>query len=113
MATSSGVHVIVLSNDLGKIADGMEDKAGRIVRKAALDIEAQAKVRAPVDTGALRASIQAVGVGPLHWQVRVGVEYGIYVEMGTRYMAAQPYLGPGAEAVRADFLRAMRTVTEP
>lgn len=113
MATSS-VHTIVLSNDLGKIADGMEDKASQFVRKAALDIQAGAQVRAPVDTGALRASIQAVQAsGPLHWQVRVGVEYGIYVEMGTRHMAAQPYLGPAAEAVRSDFLRAMRTVVEP
>ena len=52
-------------------------------------------------------------VGPTHWQVRAGAEYGIYVEMGTRHMAAQPYLTPAAEFVRAGFLRAMRTVVEP
>jgi HK97 gp10 family phage protein len=110
---ADGVHVVVLSNDLGKIAAGMEAKAGRIVRKAALDIQGNAQVRAPVDTGNLRASIIAREVGPTHWQVRVGAEYGIYVEMGTRHMAAQPYLTPAAEFVRAGFLRAMRTVVEP
>ncbi len=32
------------------------------------------------------------------------VEYGIYVEAGTRRMKARPYLGPAVEAARQEFL---------
>ena len=33
-------------------------------------------------------------VGPLRAKVAVCVEYGIYVEMGTKYAGAKPYLAP-------------------
>lgn len=107
-----GVRVIVVSNDLGRIARGMQPKADKIVRKAALDIQAGMQTRAPVATGNLRASIRAERVGPAHWQVVVGADYGIYVEMGTRYMAAQPYARPTAAEVRPLFEQAMRQVVE-
>lgn len=59
----------------------------------------------PVDTGALRASIDTRSVrflGVLHASVRVspGVLYDIYQELGTYKMAAQPYLRPAARAYR-------------
>lgn len=44
---------------------------------------------APVDTGALRASIQPTGDG-----VEVGVDYGVYVEYGTSDTAPQPFANP-------------------
>jgi hypothetical protein len=38
------------------------------------------------------------------WIVVVGAEYGVYVELGTSNMAAQPYLFPAAkEVMRTDF----------
>jgi HK97 gp10 family phage protein len=43
----------------------------------------------PVNTGALRASIQPTGDG-----VTVGVPYAAYVEYGTSDTAPQPYAGP-------------------
>lgn len=39
--------------------------------------------------------------------VAVGADYGLYVEMGTSKMAAQPYLIPAAEFVRPVFLARM------
>lgn len=110
MADHYAVRLVIKNNDFGKIAAGMEPKAARFIAKAAQDIQAQAQTRAPVDTGILRASIQAVQVSPLHWQVRVGADYGVYVEYGTRHMAAQPYLNPAVEAVRPAFLAAMQKV---
>jgi hypothetical protein len=106
--------------------------ASQHVRRTAFAIERDAKMRAPVDTGALRASIytvthgtsgysrgirsvarrrgksaQAPSIGspasPLEAIVAVGVNYGIYVELGTHKMAAQPYLIPAAEAHRKAF----------
>ena len=105
------------------------------VRKAAFDIEANAKQPPiPVDTGAMRASIHVVtskdnghtkavadakrlrkGVktypvvkpaGPREAIVAVGVHYGIYVEMGTRKMTGRPYLGPAIRRVTPAFRRA-------
>ena len=37
-----------------------------------------------------------------------GVEYGIYIEMGTVHMPARPCAGPAVEAVRPAFLQAWK-----
>jgi HK97 gp10 family phage protein len=44
---------------------------------------------APVDTGALRDSIDETSNG-----VEVGVDYGVYVEYGTAHNAPQPFTVP-------------------
>lgn len=46
-----------------------------------------AQVRAPKRTGYLASSITDDGAGT----VTVGAYYGVYVNFGTRYMAAQPF----------------------
>ena len=73
--------------------------ASGILRKTALDIEADAKALAPVDTGALRnsisTSIEGDGrFGAMAAEIGPTVDYGIYQEYGTSVMAAQPYMGP-------------------
>ncbi len=50
-----------------------------------------------VDTGRLRASISLQRVGRLLYEVLTVVEYGPYVEYGTRYMRAQPFFRPAYE----------------
>lgn len=82
--------------------------AGQVVRKTALDIEAQAKLRAPVDTGFLRNSIQMNSTGELSAEVIVGAEYGLYLEFGTSRMGARPFLNPAVEFARPAFEAAMR-----
>lgn len=77
---------------------GIADKACQAV---ALGLEAGMKTRAPVDTGVLRSSIQAVRVGPGHWRVVVGAEYGVFVEYGTRWNRAQPYWNPALREAEA------------
>lgn len=54
------------------------------------EIVEDAKRYAPVDTGRLRESIHEEG----DEEIVVGAEYGVYVEMGTRDMAPQPYMRP-------------------
>lgn len=81
------------------------------VGKAALDMQAQMQVRAPVDTGFLKNSIQARKVGPAHWRLTVGADYGVYLEYGTRFMAAQPFFFPAVAEVAPSFLQAMRRIT--
>ncbi len=62
-----------------------------------LAAEDYAKKKCPVDTGRLRNSITHV-VRASEKAVYIGtnVEYGPYVELGTRHMKAQPYLRPAA-----------------
>lgn len=72
----------------------------------AMQIIAQAKALAPVDTGALRSSLGYKthdGKGDLATdmllkpgQAAVGsmLEYAVYQEFGTRYIPPQPYLRP-------------------
>jgi HK97 gp10 family phage protein len=71
----------------------VEDAIPEILERLGVDIEADAKAACPVDTGRLRASIEHEVDGDT---LRVGtnVEYAVYVEEGTRYMEAEPYLRP-------------------
>jgi HK97 gp10 family phage protein len=103
----------IVQNDFPKIIHGMEAKAEAIVAKTALDLEGHAKSRAPVDTGTLKNSIQATRIGPAHWRVVVGVDYGMYVEWGTANMAAQPFIQPAILAVTPAYLSAMKRVCSP
>ena len=98
------------------------------VRRAAFAIEGRAKINAPVDTGALRASIHVslqeesppvqqrpdvqyvelprprdnhtAHVGP-------SVEYGAAVELGTHNRSGRPYLLPALRAVEDEYRRGL------
>jgi len=59
----------------------------------AADVKALAKQIVPVRTGHLRSSIYAK---IQDWVAEIGAEatYALFVELGTRYMRARPYLYP-------------------
>lgn len=56
--------------------------------------------RVAVRTGALRDSIRVVQDGD-DWAIRIGMVYWVFVEFGTRYMAAQPFVYTALEAAKA------------
>ena len=70
------------------------------IKKACIIVEGSAKPLCPVDTGNLRDSITHTA-GEDQGRVGTNVEYAPYVELGTRKMAAQPYLRPAADKNRA------------
>jgi HK97 gp10 family phage protein len=87
---------------LDKIAANLDGSTDRALGSIAFQVEGEAKVRAPVDTGALRNSIHTEKKkAGLYW-VADGVEYGIYQELGTYKMRAQPFMVPATEAVGRD-----------
>lgn len=100
----------IKSNHLVNAPDAIRELASRVVMKTAHDIEAHAKIIVPVDTGNLKNSIAVEPVNDLDYIVNVGAEYGIYVELGTRFMAAQPFLGPSVTANEIPFSAAMSEV---
>jgi HK97 gp10 family phage protein len=98
-----------LSADLGE-ADGKTTAlASKVVAKVALDIEAAAKVAAPVDTGFLKNSISTTVEG-LSAEVGPTASYSMYVEYGTSRMRPQPFMGPAFDANVGKFEQAMEQI---
>lgn len=114
-------------NHFPRIAAGLPDACESGVRQVAVEIAVEAAQRAPVDTGALRATCRAeplsrgdvvdgVTIGGAAWAALAGdvdstglrpdgrtVDYAIYQEFGTHKMAAQPFFFPAVESLRGDF----------
>lgn len=101
---------------------GVPQLLARLVRAAALgeaastaakaevaqEVEAGAQQRVPVVTGTLRDSIQAQPD-----RVVATAPYAGYVEFGTAYMTAEPYMRPAAdEATGSGGETAAKTVME-
>lgn len=106
--------------------------AAQAIKKAAFDVEARAKMAAAVDTGFMKSSVyselhdsstygQAIeppagaellpeiprAENDTTAYVAVGASYAVYVETGTVHMAAQPFLGPAADAVQASLTQVL------
>lgn len=109
MAGKTGATVRVVSNRLPQLSSAIRPAVAAEVKKATLEIEAQAKAKAPVRTGTLRRSIHSVfSNGDLTGTVGPSVEYGRYVEFGTRHRGARPFMRPAAEAVLPGFAQAVK-----
>jgi len=74
----------------------MQRHVHRQLASWAADVKALAKQLVPVRTGHLRSSIY---VKIQEWVAEIGAEatYALFVEFGTRYMQAQPYLYPAIQ----------------
>ena len=101
-------NVVLDTTVLDKITAEMKPEARKIVNKYGLVITDAAARMAPVDTAALRNSLLSESrmTDDLTFTVSDGVEYGIFQELGTSKMAAQPFLVPAIEAWRERFLNA-------
>ena len=68
--------------------------ANRVVDEGMAKIEERAEEIVPVRTGYLRSTIYRKKTGFLGWEVGALAFYAGFVEFGTRYMRARPYLRP-------------------
>ena len=99
------IRVVVNTAKLDEIIARLPEVDGVIADLAARQVEEHAKQVVPVRSGFLRASIgrRVDGGG---WVVEAGAFYSAFVELGTRFMSARPYLRPALESVNwADILR--------
>lgn len=128
-----------------RVLDAMIKNTGgnvaQAVAKVGFAVEARAKVKAPVDTGALRSSIYTslkggskfaeasaeaharrpdTRTGPLpvpeddHTAyVGPSVEYGAAVELGTTRRPATPYLLPAVRETEKEFRKALGDAVKP
>lgn len=78
---------------LSRLEKDAETITQEAVKQATLIADAEAKKKAPVDTGNLRASI-SMEVDGLEGTVGTNVEYAPFVEYGTSRQPAQPFMEP-------------------
>jgi hypothetical protein len=101
----TGGAITFYTAELRALLEGPAGPVAKDLVKRALKCQATAKRLCPVDTGRLRSSIAwrlETDARGLHAVVGTGVTYAAYVEFGTRYMRARPYLRPALmEATRA------------
>ena len=104
----SNSKIVVTHNRFPEIAAKLPTETSAVVRKSAHDVEANAKAVVPVDTGALKNSIDTTMESEFTAIVAPHTEYAVFVEFGTHKMGAQPYMTPAAEIVRPAFEAAMK-----
>jgi HK97 gp10 family phage protein len=76
---------------------GMQRQVHSFLASWAADVKAEAMRLVPVRTGYLRSTIYAK---IQEWVAEIGAEatYALFVEFGTKYMQAHPYLYPALQA---------------
>ena len=119
-----GVSVAVDTHVLDGLIGSSTPVAEQVLKIAALEFDTTAKMHAPIDTSALRNSINTQG-GGLAYTVSDGVGYGVYQEFGVNHpytidspvnikgrwvyikqhpgFKAQPFFTPAAEKVSSHY----------
>ena len=92
----------------------MDLKAVRtVVQKNGADLQGNAQEKAPVDTGTLKRSIGLnLTDSGLTATVAPTGEYAPYQEYGTRYMDAQPFVGPAFNEQKNKFVNDMKKLVK-
>lgn len=99
---------VVTSNRIPAVIAAMPKMVEAAVAKTAMDMLRDAQDRSPFRTGHLRGSGFAHSAGAMTWMVGFSAAYTLYVELGTRYMRARPFLIPAWVAARYRLMTALR-----
>jgi len=85
----------------------------RVVQQNGSELQQKAQRNAPVDTGTLKRSIGlAINDGGMTAKVAPTSSYAPYVEWGTRFMDAQPYVKPAFNDQKGQFKRDLDKLTK-
>ena len=104
-----------LAREIGRAGEMLHPKARAAVKKVAADIERDAKLFAPVDTGFLRSSIGIDMAGNAYYSEAVigpTAEYAPYLEFGTSRMAPHAFMGPALDRHEWEFVAAFDRLAE-
>lgn len=79
-----------------RLDSGLQGEVHSFLVSWAADVKAEAMRLVPVRTGYLRSTIYAK---IQDWVAEIGADatYALFVELGTKYMRAQPYLYPAIQ----------------
>lgn len=105
-----GVKLIGFEKLEAKLTKNLDlSKVKATVKKNGAQLQKTAQKNAPIDTGNLRQKIALeITDGGKTEEVESTAEYGAYVELGTRFMKAQPYLKPAFEEQKEKFKADMK-----
>lgn len=85
------------------------DDVKKVVKANGAELQQRAMRDAPVDTGALKRSIQLdIRYGGMSAHVNPTQHYASYLEYGTRFMSAQPFLRPNFFYQRYQFIKELQ-----
>jgi HK97 gp10 family phage protein len=90
------VQIVVKKNQFPACPGIMAKAIATAFGQLGPELLTQMQERTPVDTGELRDS-EAASVGAKELRLTAGTDHCVYVEFGTRKMAAQPYMRPTIE----------------
>jgi hypothetical protein len=76
------VEVTIDTSTLDRLLASVPNRFAQVLAMGSFEVEALAKMTAPVDTGALANSIKAVKVSDYFYKIGPSVEYAIHQEMG-------------------------------
>ena len=89
------------------------DDVKRVVAHNGAQLQEKAQRNAPVDTGTLKRSIVlSTEDHGLTAEVEPIAEYAPYVEYGTRFMNAQPFVGPAFQEQKVKFKKDLKKLME-
>lgn len=110
----AGVKIIGIEKIQNKLRQNVQmADVKKVVRHNGAEMQAKAQQNAPVDTGTLKRSIGIeITDGGMTAEVEPTADYAPYVELGTRFMEAQPYLGPAFNEQKEKFKKDMKKLVE-
>lgn len=96
----AGASVVLYAGALHALLRGPNGPVARDLARRAERVRSRAAALAAVDTGRMRSSLtwRIVFSPGLSAIVSAPVHYSVFVELGTRYMRAQPFLVPALAA---------------
>lgn len=110
----AGVKIIGIEKIQKKLRQNVQmADVKKVVRHNGAEMQAKAQQNAPVDTETLKRSIGIeITDGGMTAEVEPTADYAPYVELGTRFMEAQPYLGPAFNEQKEKFKKDMKKLVE-
>ncbi len=93
----AGLGVTLDTSQLDRLAKSLDTNVDRALASLAEYVKGNAANLAPYDTGALSNSISTEKERELLYIVFDQVEYGLWQELGTSKIAAQPFMVPAIE----------------
>lgn len=101
---------------LEKIPNELDKAVESVLEDNAQEIERDAKSFAPLDTGKLRQSIKSTQTKDKEYTIKANstgnAPYATFVEFGTRFMRAQPFLYPAFFKGRSRFIKDLENLLE-
>ena len=100
-------------SDFTRAETTIDKKIKEEVKRASSEVTRISQQKAPVDTGYLRRSIvmEILNNGFVGY-IRAYAHYAPYVEFGTRFMDAQPYMSAAMMKVRPEYIKNMKKLLE-